>query len=107
MSDSQGDKGRTGTIGLDDEEAVKNVLVSTVYGLWEIVNNLTRLRPTRRDRYRVTIFGSARVQPGSFVYTEVKRVAAAHGGRGGGRSEMAEGRLPLAIDWVAVATTAV
>ena len=39
--------------------------VGTVLGLWEIVNNLTRLRPTKRERYRVTIFGSARVEPGT------------------------------------------
>src|SRR5215208_4198250 len=64
-------------ISLADEEAVKTVLTSTVLGLWEIVNNLTRLRPSKRDRYRVTIFGSARAKPGTFVYDEVKRVAAA------------------------------
>src|SRR5262249_33114275 len=32
----------------------------------------------------------------------VKRVAAATGGRGGGRAEMAEGRLPAGADWDAV-----
>jgi uncharacterized protein (TIGR00730 family) len=65
------------TISLADEEAVKQVLVSTVFGLWDIVNNLTRLRPSKRDRYRVTIFGSARAKPGTYVYDEVKRVASA------------------------------
>src|SRR5437763_15799622 len=65
------------TVSLADEEGVKDVLVSTVFGLWEIVNNLTRLRPSRRERYRVTIFGSARARPGTFVYDEVRRVAAA------------------------------
>jgi uncharacterized protein (TIGR00730 family) len=65
-----------GTVSLGDEEGVKQILVSTVFGLWDIVNNLTRLRPTRRERYRVTIFGSARARPGTFVYDEVKRVAA-------------------------------
>lgn len=64
-------------ISLTDEEAVKDVLVRTVFGLWDIVNDLTRLRPSKRDRYRVTIFGSARAQPGTFAYDEVKRVAAA------------------------------
>jgi hypothetical protein len=53
-------------VSLADEEAVKQILVRSVYGLWEVVNNLTRLRPTRRDRYRVTIFGSARAQPGTY-----------------------------------------
>jgi uncharacterized protein (TIGR00730 family) len=65
-----------GTISLGDEEAVKQVLVQTVLGLWDVVNNLTRLRPSRRERYRVTIFGSARAKPGTFAYDEVKRVAA-------------------------------
>src|SRR5262245_14539241 len=65
------------TVSLADEDAVKEVLVSSVLGLWEIVNNLTRLRPSKRERYRVTIFGSARAQPGTYVYDEVKRVAAA------------------------------
>src|SRR6516225_7799658 len=68
---------KSGTVSLADEEAVKQILVSTVFGLWEIVNNLTRLKPSRRERYRVTIFGSARAKPGMFVYEEVKRVAAA------------------------------
>lgn len=66
-----------GTVSLADEEGVKQVLVDTVLGLWDIVNNLTRLKPSKHERYRVTIFGSARAKPGSFVYDEVKRVAAA------------------------------
>jgi uncharacterized protein (TIGR00730 family) len=65
------------TISLADEEGVKQVLVGAVLGLWEVVNNLTRLRPSRQERYRVTIFGSARAQPGSWVYDEVKKLAAA------------------------------
>ena len=65
------------TVSLADEEAVKQVLVSAVFGLWDVVNNLSRLRPSKRERYRVTIFGSARAKPGTFVYDEVKRVAAA------------------------------
>ncbi len=68
---------QAGPISLADQEAVKQLLVGTVFGLWEIVNNLTRLKPPRSERYRVTIFGSARARPGSFAYEEVKRVAAA------------------------------
>ena len=68
---------KPGPVSLADEEAFKQVLVNTVFGLWDIVNNLTRLKPSRSERYRVTIFGSARARPGSFVYEEVKRVAAA------------------------------
>jgi uncharacterized protein (TIGR00730 family) len=68
---------RHGTVSLADEEAVKKILVESVLGLWDTVNNLTRLRPTRHDRYRVTIFGSARAKPGGFAYEETKRAAAA------------------------------
>jgi uncharacterized protein (TIGR00730 family) len=68
---------KAGAVSLADEEAVKEILVSTVFGLWEIVNNLTRLKPSKSERYRVTIFGSARAKPGTFAYEEVKRVAAA------------------------------
>jgi uncharacterized protein (TIGR00730 family) len=66
-----------GTVSLADEEGVKQILVGTILGLWEIVNGLTRLRPSKRERYRVTIFGSARAEPGTFVYDEAKRVAKA------------------------------
>jgi uncharacterized protein (TIGR00730 family) len=41
------------------------------------VNNLTRLRPSRRERYRMTVFGSARTQPGHWVYEEVKQMCSA------------------------------
>jgi uncharacterized protein (TIGR00730 family) len=64
-------------VSLSDEEAVRDILAATVLDLWKVVNNLTRLRPSKRERYRVAIFGSARAQPGTFVYDEVKRVAAA------------------------------
>src|SRR5262245_59873690 len=63
------------TVSLSDETAVKDILVDAVFGLWKVVNNLTRLRPTKRDRYRVSIFGSARIAPNTPPYDEVKRLA--------------------------------
>jgi uncharacterized protein (TIGR00730 family) len=77
MSTHESAATRSEVISLADEEGVKHVLISSILGLWEVVNNLTRLRPSRRDRYRVTIFGSARAQAGTFSYEETKRVAAA------------------------------
>lgn len=74
-SDAKADDGRI--VSLADEEGVKQILVDSVFGLWDVVNNLTRLRPSKRDHYRATIFGSARAKPGTFAYEEVKRVAAA------------------------------
>src|SRR6187401_1413215 len=75
QADSQSE--RNGAVSLDDEAAVKEVLVESVLGLWDVVNNLTRLKPSRRDRYRVTIFGSARARPGTFAYDETRRLSAA------------------------------
>jgi uncharacterized protein (TIGR00730 family) len=67
---------RQAAVSLADEERVREVLAEAVLGLWDVVNNITRLRPSRRERYRVTIFGSARVRPGAFGYEETKRCAA-------------------------------
>lgn len=69
--------GQSGPISLADEDAVRQLLSSTVFNLWSVVNDLTRLRPSKHDHFRVTVFGSARAQPGTFVYDEVKRLAAA------------------------------
>lgn len=74
---SQSDNQKSNIVKLNDEEAVKQILTDTVFRLWDVINNLTRLRPTKRDRYRVTIFGSARAKPGTFVYEQVKEVSKA------------------------------
>src|SRR4026208_1985812 len=66
---------RTNAVSLADEDAVKEVLVESVLGLWDVVNNLTRLKPSRKERYRVTIFGSARAKPGTVAYEETKKAA--------------------------------
>jgi hypothetical protein len=36
-------------VGLDDEAGVVEVLKTSVFGPWQVVNNLTRLRPSRRS----------------------------------------------------------
>lgn len=64
------------TVSLDDEEGVRRILIDTLFGLWTTVNNLSRLRPSRRERFRVTIFGSARTEPGNWVYNEVRQLCA-------------------------------
>jgi uncharacterized protein (TIGR00730 family) len=65
-----------GLVPLSDERATIEVLTKSIFGLWDTVNELTRLRPTKRDRYRVTIFGSARVDPNHWVYAAVRDTAA-------------------------------
>lgn len=66
----------TGAVSLADERAVMDVVAKSVLGLWDTVNELTRLRPTKRDHYRVTYFGSARVKPDHWVYAAVRDSAA-------------------------------
>lgn len=77
MDIKSGNEDETGIVSLSDERAAAQILVDSTLGLWEVVNNLTRLRPSQRERYRVTIFGSARARPGTIAYEETKRLAAA------------------------------
>jgi len=62
-------------ISLSDEQQVLDVVANSILGLWDVVNNLTCLRPTQRERYRVTIFGSARIPETHWVYAAVREVA--------------------------------
>ena len=66
----------TGLVSLADEQQVVKVVSASILKLWETVNDLTRLRPTRRERFRVTIFGSARVPKDHWVYRAVHDLAA-------------------------------
>jgi len=66
----------SGAVRLDNEPAVVELVTSSVFKLWEAVNALTRLRPTRKHRFRVTIFGSARVSKDHWVYGAVRDLAA-------------------------------
>lgn len=52
-------------------EAVEDSLVS----LWDVVNELARIRPPKPKYYRVTIFGSSRMRPGDALYDDVRRLA--------------------------------
>jgi uncharacterized protein (TIGR00730 family) len=69
-------------ISLGDERATLELISESVLGLWEVVNNLTRVRPSKRSVYRVTIFGSARVGPGTWIYDAVADLAEALAGMG-------------------------
>jgi uncharacterized protein (TIGR00730 family) len=68
--------GQSDIVRLSDEDATVALLERAVKGLWEVVTELTRIRRTTRQNYRVTIFGSARLKPGSFAYDRVKELAA-------------------------------
>jgi uncharacterized protein (TIGR00730 family) len=68
--------GQTDIVKLSDEDASVALLERAITGLWEVVNDLTRFRRTTRQNYRVTIFGSARLKPGTPPYDAVKKLAA-------------------------------
>jgi uncharacterized protein (TIGR00730 family) len=68
--------GQTNVVKLSDEDAAVALLERAVTGLWEVVNDLTRFRRTTRQNYRVTIFGSARIKPGTPEYEGAKKLAA-------------------------------
>src|SRR5206468_8616257 len=76
MSKQKSSFGQSYIVRPSDEDAAVALLERAVKGLWEVVNDLTRFRRTTRQNYRVTIFGSARIQAGSFTYEEVKKLAA-------------------------------
>jgi uncharacterized protein (TIGR00730 family) len=62
-------------VSLNDAEATLQVVKEAVIQLWDVINGLTSLRPPKRKRYRVTIFGSARIEKNSSLYEEVKWLA--------------------------------
>ncbi len=68
--------GQADIVRLSDEDAAASIIEHSVTGLWDVVNHLTRLRRTSRSSFRVTIFGSARIQPGTPAYEKVKELAA-------------------------------
>ncbi|MDJ0521396.1 MAG: LOG family protein [Planctomycetota bacterium] len=62
------------TIDAASEEVFK-VVESALRDVWRVANDLARIRPPH-EYYRVTVFGSSRVEPGDQIYDEVKRLAA-------------------------------
>ena len=76
MSKQKSSFGQSDIVRLSDEDAAVALLERAVTGLWEVVNDLTRFRRTTRQNYRVTIFGSARLEPGTVAYDGVKQLAA-------------------------------
>jgi len=65
----------TDLVSLADDRAIE-LVHDSVLKLWDAVNDLTRLRPPKRTRYRATVFGSARVPKTHWVYKAVRDLAA-------------------------------
>jgi hypothetical protein len=60
MAENASDLSALDSVALNDEDQVLDILRRSVFGLWDVVNDLTRLTPTRRPEFRVSIFGSPR-----------------------------------------------
>ena len=65
-----------------DNEATLGVVDEALDSLWAVANSLSRLQPSRRPRFTVTVFGSARIAPEQALYADVKRLAEALASRG-------------------------
>jgi uncharacterized protein (TIGR00730 family) len=55
--------------------ATIRVVEEALGNMWAVANTLSRIRAAERERYTVTVFGSARLQPGQELYDQVKELA--------------------------------
>lgn len=62
-------------VSFNDAEGTLRIVKQAVVQLWDVINGLTSIRPPKRERYRVTIFGSARIAKSSLIYEQVKCLA--------------------------------
>lgn len=51
-----------------------HILDKAIYQLWETINDLDQIQPERVEHYRVSVFGSSRIQRGDPIYEEVKKL---------------------------------
>lgn len=51
------------------------IIEDSVFDLWNVIDDLSRIHPPKTPFYRVTIFGSARVKPGEQLYEDVRRLS--------------------------------
>ena len=62
-------------VNIGDQQTVHQTIQEAVLGLWDVVNNLSSIQPPKSERYRVTIFGSARLKPDTPLYDGIKNLA--------------------------------
>jgi uncharacterized protein (TIGR00730 family) len=58
-------------------EPTFDTIHAAIVQLWGVINQLNQIPPPQCDRYRVTIFGSARTTPADPLYMEVRHLATA------------------------------
>jgi uncharacterized protein (TIGR00730 family) len=54
-------------------EPTFETIQTSIVQLWEVINQLSQVQPPNCDRYRVTIFGSARMHPSDPIYQSVQQ----------------------------------
>jgi uncharacterized protein (TIGR00730 family) len=59
---------------LTDDERTLEVIEDALGSLWNVANKLSRIRKGERDRFTVTVFGSARIKPENALYQQVKQL---------------------------------
>jgi predicted Rossmann-fold nucleotide-binding protein len=62
-------------VSMTNQDVVFQILQDSVLQLWDVVNQLSSIQPPKRDRYRVSIFGSARLEPDTPLYNGVRYLA--------------------------------
>src|SRR3954453_2258434 len=82
---SQPDKPSTTTPQLEELRSVNakkrshidptHILDKAIYQLWDTINDLDQIQPERVEHYRVSIFGSSRIERGDPIYEEVKKLS--------------------------------
>src|SRR3954463_6132909 len=83
---SQPDKPSTTTPQLEELRSVNakkrshidptHILDKAIYQLWDTINDLDQIQPEHVEHYRVSIFGSSRIERGDPIYEEVKKLSA-------------------------------
>lgn len=63
-------------VGSDQGETTYQIIEDAVLGLWNVVDELSRVHPPKAGPYRVTIFGSARIAAGDPTYLAARMLAA-------------------------------
>lgn len=57
-----------------EHDGTLSAVEDALHSLWAVVNKLSRIRATSRERYCVTVYGSARIKPGQPLYEDVKQL---------------------------------
>ncbi len=76
--------GRESAHGVLEESAVDlvEIIDRSVAQLWETIESLERLQPRNLERFRVSIFGSGRIEPSDLLWEEARELARRLAGAG-------------------------